>query len=61
MAARRCRERAYLDYYRTGHFGFEYTYSWIARDAWGNTICSGKTRKECEAECRRRAYVPVRA
>lgn len=52
--------RAYLNKYRTGYFGLEYTYRWITKDYWNNLVASGKTRKECEAECRRNGYVPER-
>lgn len=52
--------RAYLEKYRTGYFGLEYTYRWIATDRWNNQVASGKTRKECETECRRNGYVPER-
>ena len=52
--------RAYLAKYRTGYFGLEYTYRWIAKDAYGCQVASGYTRKECEAECRRNGYAPER-
>ena len=58
--ARNRKPRAYLKYYRTGYFGFEYTYDWIAKDLWGNEVARGKTRKECESDCRRNGYVPER-
>ena len=58
--ARQRKERAYLEFYRTGWFMGEYTYSWIARDYWGNYVASARTRKECEQECRYRGYVPER-
>ena len=50
--------RAYLAKYRTGYFGLEYTYCWIAHDYWHHEVARGKTKKECEAECRRKGYVP---
>lgn len=56
---RRRKPRAYLKKYITGYFGFEYSYHWVAKDCWDNSIASCKTRKECEAECRRRGYVPI--
>ena len=52
--------RAYLALYRNGYFGPGYTFRWIAKDSWGNQVASGRTRKECEAECRRNGYVPER-
>ena len=33
---------------------------WIARNDFGNGIAFGRTRKECEADCRRVGYVPRR-
>ena len=33
---------------------------WIARNDFGNGIAVGRTRKECEADCRRVGYVPRR-
>ena len=52
--------RAYLEKEITGHWCFEPIVRWVARDRWNNWIASGKTRKECEAECRYRGYVPER-
>lgn len=51
---------AYLEKVINGYFYFEPTTRWIARDRWGNWIASGKTRKECEKECRLYGYVPTR-
>jgi len=31
---------------------------WIAEDTFGNRIVTGRTRKECEDECRRTGYHP---
>ena len=50
--------RVYIAKYRIGYLGLNYTYRWIAKDAWHNQVASGKTRKECEAKCRRNGYVP---
>ena len=44
----------------TGWFMLEPSYSWVARDTWGNWVASGRTRKDCEANCRERGYVPRR-
>ncbi len=33
---------------------------WEARDCCGYLVACGDTRKECEAECRYRGYVPER-
>ncbi len=52
--------RAYLNKYRTGWFLFEPIYGWIAKDCWGNRVAYGRTRKECEKECRYAGYVPIR-
>ena len=38
----------------------ERTKSWVARDDFGNYVASARTRKECEAECRRLGYCPER-
>lgn len=54
------KESAYLKRESIGWFGFEPVVKWIARDTWGNWVASGKTRKECEANCRIHGYVPRR-
>ena len=51
---------AWLKKESIGWFGFEQVVKWIARDTWGNWVTSGKTRKECEANCRTYGYVPRR-
>lgn len=33
---------------------------WEARNYWGERVGYGTTRKECEADCRRNGYTPVR-
>lgn len=48
----------YLEKYRTGYFGLEYTYSWIARDNWNNEVARAKTKKECEYKARLNGYTP---
>lgn len=53
--------RAYMEKKIVGHFCFEPIVEWIAYNYWGNSVAWGKTRKECEAECRRNGYVPERA
>lgn len=57
---RTARESAYLTKEIIGHFMFELTVRWIARDYWGNWITSGRTRKECEQNCRDLNYTPKR-
>lgn len=52
--------RAYLERVAVGWFMLDTVYMWIAEDTWGNRVASGRTRKECEANCRRAGYVPVR-
>ncbi len=54
------KKSAYLKRESIGWFGFELVVKWIARDTWGNWVTSGKTRKECEANCRMHGYVPRR-
>jgi len=54
------KKSAYLTREMTGHFMLTPTVSWIARDTWGNWITSGRTRKECEQNCRDLNYVPRR-
>lgn len=51
---------AYVKPYYNGCFLLERTISWIATDCFGNNVASASTRKECEAECRRAGYIPVR-
>ena len=53
------KEHAYLTKEQAGWFMLEYTYRWVARDCWGNTVASARTRKECEQETRRAGYVSV--
>ena len=57
---KRYKPRAYLEKVCNGHFGFEYTYTWVARDDWGKAIAYGRTRKICEQYCRWAGYVPER-
>ncbi|WP_300346020.1 hypothetical protein [uncultured Oscillibacter sp.] len=52
--------KAYLKQYYNGYFMFERAKVWIATDTFENFIASGRTREECEAECRRKGYRPVR-
>lgn len=52
--------RAYLRKEICGLFMFEPLANWIARDRYGNYIARGRTRKECEKECRDYGYVPER-
>jgi len=54
------KESAYLIKEVTGHFMLEPTIRWIAMDYWGNWITSGRTRKECECNCRDLNYTPRR-
>lgn len=51
---------AYIAPYITGHFCFEPIRSWIGKDAWGSAVGRGRTRRDCEADCRRNGYTPVR-
>ena len=59
--ARRTKERAYLEKVSNGWFMLERTTTWVARDYWGNAVAYGKTRKDCEENCRYKGYVPVKA
>ena len=54
------KESAYLKQEVTGWFMFEYTARWVARDSYGNWITSGRTRRECEQNCRCMNYTPRR-
>lgn len=54
------RPTAYIKPYYNGYFFLERTVVWRATDRWGNHVASSRTRKECEAECRRAGYTPVR-
>ena len=58
--ARKKKPRAYLQREITGHWCFEPIVTWVARNDWGNWVASGRTRKECEEECRLYGYVPER-
>ena len=52
--------RASLEKKTIGYsFGLPQT-EWVACNEWGNSIAWGKTRKECEADCRRAGFVPER-
>lgn len=51
---------AYIAPYITGHFCFEPIKEWLAKDYWGQTVASGRTRRECERECSTAGYKPVR-
>lgn len=53
--------RAYMEKEIIGHWCFEPDVRWVARDRWGNWVASGRTRKDCEKECRTHGYVPERA
>ena len=44
----------------TGWFMTELVVKWVARDTWGNFVASGRTRKECESNCRLHGYTPRR-
>lgn len=52
------KESAYLKRESIGWFGLDSIVKWIARDTYGNWIASGKTRRECEANCRMCNYTP---
>jgi len=58
MMKRQRKPRAYLKRVCNGWFGLEYTFTWIAYNDWGNSVAWGKTRRECERECRLYGYVP---
>lgn len=57
---RKRKPRAYLTKEITCHWCFEPIVKWVARDYWNNRIALGKTRKECEVNCRANGYVPER-
>ncbi len=52
--------RAYMRKEINGHWCFEPTVRWVARDIWDVLVASGKTRKECEKNTRDSGYVPIR-
>lgn len=54
------RPTAYMKPYYNGYFFLERAVTWRATDDWGNHVASASTRKECEAECRRAGYTPIR-
>lgn len=56
--ARQRKPRAYLKHVCNGWFAFEPVYMWVAYNDWGNSVAWGKTRRECEKECRWDGYVP---
>lgn len=56
--ARKSKPRAYIKKVFCGHWMFEPVSEWRAYNDWGNYVASGKTRKECEKECRLYGYVP---
>lgn len=58
--ARYAKPTAYLEKFCNGWFMMERTYIWKATDNWGNTVATGRTRKECERDCRAAGYSPVR-
>lgn len=58
--SRQYKPRAYLEKVCNGWFMLEPCYTWVAREYWGSAVAYGHTRKECEAECRYKGYVPVR-
>jgi len=60
MSARQTKPTAYIAPYITGHFMLEPVREWLGKNYWGNTVAWGKTRRECEQECRRAGYIPVR-
>lgn len=55
---RNTKPKAYLEKVRCGWFMFEPLYMWVALDRWGHSVARGKTRKDCERECRSAGYVP---
>lgn len=57
---RKRKPRAYLTKEIAGHLCFDPIVRWVARDYWNSWVASGRTRKECEAACRDRGYVPER-
>ena len=59
---RKCKPRAYLRKEMIGYVSFKPVDRWVARE-WrvgGKYVAMGGTKKECEAECRERGYVPER-
>lgn len=56
--ARKYKPRAYLKKVQNGWFMLEPCFEWVAYNDWGNSVAWGKTRKECEKECRYNGYVP---
>ena len=52
--------RAYLEKVCNGWFMLSPTYTWVARDYWGNAVGYGRTRKACKQDCRYHGYVPER-
>lgn len=50
--------RAYLEQAYDGHFLLERTKTRVAKDTFGNYVTSARTRKDCEALCRRKGYCP---
>lgn len=54
------RPTAYMKPYYNGYFFLGRAVTWRATDDWGNHVASASTRKECEAECRRAGYTPIR-
>ena len=60
MRKRYSKPRVHLEQYYNGYFMLERTKSWVAKDDFGNYVTSARTRKECEAECRRLGYCPER-
>lgn len=55
---RKRKPRAYLEKHKTGYWGFEPIYAWIAYDPWGNYITQARLKKDCERNCREKGYVP---
>ena len=58
---KRSDKRARLRREIIGRWGFEPVVRWVAHDTWtGRWVGYGKTRKECEKDCREHGYVPER-
>lgn len=53
--------RAYMEHKVTGWIMGLPEVKWIAYDKYGSAITWSDTRKDCENECRRYGYVPVRS
>lgn len=51
---------AYIAPYFVGYWMMERVVAWVGKDYWGNEVGRGKTRKECERDCRAHGYTPVR-